>query len=182
MDILGPFPEPTQGNKYILAVTDYFTKWVEILAIPDQSVATCAKIILNEVIARFGCPYDIHSDQGCNYESALFFELSQLLEIHKTRTIPGHPCCNGQVECFNRALVGMIKSYFRGQQQNWDQHLGCLAAAYQATPHKSTGMTPNLLIFGREVRMPIEIMLGSSRVPTGEEVTSYGDYIENLRE
>ena len=101
-DILGPFPESNQGNKYVLAVTDYFIKWVEIFAIPDQSAATCAKIILNEVIARFGCPYDIHSDQGCNYKSALFSELCQLLEIRKTRTTPGHPCCNGQVECFNR--------------------------------------------------------------------------------
>ena len=76
----------------------------------------------------------------------------------------------------------MIKSYLRDQQHNWDQHLGCLAAAYQAGPHESTGMTPNLLMFGREVRMPIEVMLGSSRAPTDEEVTSYGDYVETLRE
>ena len=181
-DILGSFPESTWGNKYVLAVTDYFTKWVEILAIPDQSAATCAEIILNEVIARFGCPYDIHSDQGHNYGSALFSELCQLLEICKTRTTPGHPHCNGQVEHFNRTLVGMIKSYLRGQQHNWDQHLGCLAAAYWATPHKSTGMTLNLLMFGREVRMPIEVMLGPSRAPTDEEVTSYGGYVETLRE
>ena len=55
-----------------------------------------------------------------------------------------------QVEHFNRTLVGMIKSYLKGQQHNWDQHLGCLAAAYWATPHESTGMTPNLLMFGRK--------------------------------
>ena len=76
----------------------------------------------------------------------------------------------------------MIKSYLRGQQHNWDQHLGYLAATYRATPHESTGMTPNLLMFGREVRMPTEIMLGSSRAPTGVEVTSYGGYVEALRE
>ena len=97
-DILGSFPESTQGNKYVLAVTDYFTKWAEIFAIPDQSAVTCARVVLNEVIARFGCPYDIHSDQGCNYESAIFSELFHLLEIQKTRTIPDHPLCNGQVE------------------------------------------------------------------------------------
>ena len=97
-DILDTFPKSTQGNKYVLAVTDYFTKWVEIFAIPDQSAVTCAGVILNKVIARFGCPYDIHSDQGCNYESAIFSELCQLLEIGKTRTTPGHRHCNGQVE------------------------------------------------------------------------------------
>ena len=100
-DILGPFPESIRGNKYVLAVTDYFTKWVEIFPIPDQTAPTCAEIILNEVIARFGCPYNIHSDQGRNYESAIFSELCQLLEIRKTRTSPGHPSCNGQVERFN---------------------------------------------------------------------------------
>ena len=55
-NILDPFHESTRGNKYVLAVTDYFTKWVEIFAIPDQTAATCAEIILNEVIARFGVP------------------------------------------------------------------------------------------------------------------------------
>ena len=84
--MLGPFPESTQGNKYVLAVTDYFTKWVKICAIPDKSTVTHGGVILNEVITGFGCPYDIHSDQGCNYKSAIFSELCQLLEIQKTRT------------------------------------------------------------------------------------------------
>ena len=80
-DILGSFPESTQCNKYVLAVPDYFTNWVEIFAIADPSAVTCAGVILNEAIARFGCPYDIISDQGCNYESAIFCELCHLLEI-----------------------------------------------------------------------------------------------------
>ena len=181
-DILGPFPESTRGNKYVLAVTDYFTKWVEIFPIPDQTAPTCAEIILNEVIARFGCPYNIHSDQGRNYESAIFSELCQLLEIRKTRTSPGHPSCNGQVERFNRTLVSMIKAYLKGQQREWDKHLGCLAAAYRATPHESTGFTPNMLMFGREARLPIEVILGIGATSTGEEVASYGDYVNSLKE
>ena len=180
-DILGPFPESTRGNQYVLAVTDYFTKWVEIFAIPDQKAATCAGVILNEVIARYGCPYDLHSDQGRNYESALFAELCRLLEIRKTRTTPYHPSGNGQVERFNRTLVAMIKSYLQNEQGEWDRHLGCLAAAYRATPHSTTGMTPNLLMLGREVRLPVEVMMGVGKATTGEEVTSYGEYVDNLR-
>ena len=88
------------------------------------------QVILNEVVARFGCPLSLHSDQGKNCESKVFAELCQLLEILKTRTSPGNPRCNGQAECFNRTLLKMIKAYLKGEQRNWDKHLGCLAAAY----------------------------------------------------
>jgi hypothetical protein len=39
----------------------------------------------------------------------------------------------------------MIKSYLKGERTNWDQHLGCLAGAFRASPNQSTGLTPNLL-------------------------------------
>ena len=76
----------------------------------------------------------------------------------------------------------MIKSYLKSQKHNWDQHLGCLATTYQVTPHESTGTTPNLLMFGREVRMPIEVISGVSKNPNQEDVTSFGDYADTLRE
>lgn len=180
-DVLGPLPETERGNKFILVVTDNFTKWVEIFPIPDQTAVTCAEVILNEVIARYGCPYDLHSDQGKNFESEVFKELCQLLEIRKTRTSPANPRCNGQCERFNRTLIRMVKAYIKGQQREWDKNLGCLAAAYRATPHESTGMTPNLLMLGREVRFPAEIMFGSGTTHVGEEVSSYGQYIDELK-
>ena len=65
-DILGPLPETPRGNKYIIVVTDYFSKWVEIFAVPDQTAVTCAEKILNDVVARFGTPLSLNSDQGRN--------------------------------------------------------------------------------------------------------------------
>jgi hypothetical protein len=61
-DILGPLPGTARGNKYIMVVTDHFTKWTAIFAIPDQTASTCADRLLNEVIARYGCPLMVHSD------------------------------------------------------------------------------------------------------------------------
>ena len=119
-DILGPLPITPRGNRYILTVTDYFTKWVEVFPVPDQTAGTCAQIILNEVICRFGSLLSIHSDQGRNYESQIFQELFKLLEVRKTRTSPKNPKCNGQPERFNRQLLSMIKSFLRGEQENWD--------------------------------------------------------------
>ena len=66
-DLLGPLPITPRGNKYILTIADYFTKWVEIVAVPDQTAVTCAQIRLNEVVCRFGCPLAIHSDQGRHF-------------------------------------------------------------------------------------------------------------------
>ncbi len=178
-DVLGPLPVTPRGNCYILLVTDHFTKWVEIFPIPDQTAATCADIILNEVIGRFGCPLTLHSDQGKNYESHLFAELCQLLEIRKTRTSPGNPHGNSQAERFNKTMLRMVKSYLRGEQRNWDKHLGCLASAYRSAVHESTGLTPNLLMLGREVRKPTDIIFG--RGHTANEAPC-GDYIWKLKE
>ena len=84
IDFVGPLPESKKGNHHILVVTDHFTKWVEIFALLDQKAENCAEVLLNEVIARLGCPLSIHSDQGRNFESQVFSELCLMLEIRKT--------------------------------------------------------------------------------------------------
>lgn len=180
-DILGPLPRTPRNMRYILVVNDHFTKWVEIFPVPDQTAVTCAQVIVNEVIARFGCPYSLHSDQGRNYESLLFSDLCKLLEIRKTRTSPANPRCNGMTERFNRTLITMIKSYLKGQQTDWDLNLGCLAAAYRASPHESSHLTPNMMMLGREVRLPIEVLINTGNSRSGE-VASYGEYVTKLRE
>ncbi|KAK3582811.1 hypothetical protein CHS0354_035749 [Potamilus streckersoni] len=71
----------------------------------------------------------------------------------------------------------MIKAYLRGEQEDLDLHLDSLAAAYPATPHESTGLTPNLLMLGREVRLPVELAFGYARNQTGGNFISYGEYV-----
>ena len=61
-DILGELPLTNNGNRYILVVADYFTKWTECFAIPNMEASTLAAKIVEEVIARFGVPALIHSD------------------------------------------------------------------------------------------------------------------------
>ena len=68
MDILGPLPETDQGNQVILVVADYFTKWVEAFALPNQEATTIATKLVEEVICRYGVPRELHSDQGSNFQ------------------------------------------------------------------------------------------------------------------
>jgi len=56
IDIAGPFPETNRGNKYILVAIDYFSKWHEVFAIPNQEASTVADILVKNVFSRFGVP------------------------------------------------------------------------------------------------------------------------------
>ena len=62
----------------------------------------------------------------------------------------------------------MIKSYLRGEQENWDLNLGCLAFAYRSIPQESSGLTPFMLMMGREACLPAELMYGSQCNENGE--------------
>ncbi len=180
-DIVGPLPETPRGNRYILVVTDHFTKWVEVFPIESQTADICARVILNEVVARLGTPLNILSDQGRNFESQIFKELCRMLEVRKLRTSPKNPKGNGVVERFNKTLVRMVKAYLCGEQDEWDLNLGCLASAYRSSQHEATGMTPNQLMLGRETRLPVELAFGSV-TQDQQQVSSYGQYVENLRD
>ena len=95
VDIVGPFPETTVGNSYILVAADYFTRWVEAYPIPNQEAVTVAQKLVNEFFLRFSPPERLHSDQGRNFESAVILEVCKLLGIAKCRTTPYHPQCDG---------------------------------------------------------------------------------------
>lgn len=100
VDIVGPFPETTVGNSYILVAADYFTRWVEAYPIPNQEAVTVAQKLVNEFFLRFSPPERLHSDQGRNFESGVILEVCKLLGIAKCRTTPYHPQCHGLVEHF----------------------------------------------------------------------------------
>ena len=180
-DYLGPLPVTDRGNRYILLFIDHFTKNVEVIPVADMTAEVCADKLLNEVISRWRCPLQIHSDQGRTYESQVFKELCRMLEVRKSRTSVRNPRGNGQAKRFNRTLLRMIRAYFAGEQRDWDLHLGCLAGAYRATPNESTKMTPNLLTMGREVSLPCELIFGSTNGYDGEDITTYGDNLDILR-
>ena len=110
----------------------------------------------------------------------MFKELCLLLEIKKTRTSIHNPRCNRQVEHFNRTLLNIIKMYLKGEQENWDLNLGCLASTYWAAPQAATGLTPNLLIVGQEVRLPAEVVYGGIS-NHGNCITTYEKYVDVLR-
>ena len=159
LDILGPFTRSISGSVYILVMVDQFTKWVELAALPAQNAELTARAFLNHLIMLFGCPLEVHTDQGRNFESELFQAFCKLLEITKTRTTPYHSSGNGQCEVFNRVILQMIRSYLSRGVKNWDEHLPLISMALHSMKSKSTGFSANMLMLGRETIQPIDLIL-----------------------
>ena len=116
LDIMGPLPTTESGQRYILVVGDYFTKWTEAFPIPNQEAKTVTEKLVNEVISRFGAPERIHTDQGRNFEAQLFKEMCHLFSIEKTRTMPYHPQSDGMVERMNGSIQDMLAKYVAEHQ------------------------------------------------------------------
>ena len=160
-DIMGPLPLTTQGNRYVLVVTDLFSKWTEAFPLKCTDSETLAKVLTDEVIFRYGIPSSLHSDQGANLTSNLISSLCQNLGIAQTRTSAYHPQGNAQVERFNRTLEAMLAKTINDNQKDWDQHIPKLMFAYRTTIHESTGYTPFHITFGRSPVLPVDIMIGA---------------------
>ena len=157
IDFMGPLPL-SNGNKHILVIGDHFTKWYEAIPLPDQTAVTTANALVDHWIGRFGCPHSLHSDQGRNFESKLFEQLMQLLEMDKTRTTPFQPQSNAVIERMNKTLQNMLEKGINEEQSNWSQQLPYVMMAYRFSVHESTGYTPQFLVFGQELSLPLDCM------------------------
>ena len=74
-DLFGPLKTSDKGKKFILCITDAFTKYVELAALPNKEAATVAEAIFNKWICRFGTPIDLVTDQGTEFCAKLSNEL-----------------------------------------------------------------------------------------------------------
>jgi hypothetical protein len=180
MDILGPIPLSDRGNKYILSVTDYFTKWVELYPMPDMKVETIVVILVSEFISRYGLMKQLLTDQGRQFESLLFQQLCTSLGIEKLRCSAFHPATNGLTERFNKTIEEMLSKYVSHHQRDWDQWLPILLLAYRSSVHASTKHTPYQLMFGHDPTLPLDLIHGQSL--NKPDLLSPDDYMIKLKQ
>ena len=179
VDIMGPLPETANGNSYVLVVGDYFTRWMEAYPIRNQEAVTVAQKLVDEFFCRFSTPEQLHSDQGSQFESRLISKICKLLNIHKSHTTPYHPQGDGLVERFNRTLLDMLSTTVQSHPLDWEDHIRKVCMAYNTSVQATTGYSPFYLMFGRNARLPVDVMFPTDK-PAAD--VSYGEYAKMTSE
>jgi len=142
----------------MVTVLDHFTKYAFAFPVKSHDAITVAKHLVERVFFVYGIPNQLLSDRGAEFEGSVMTEVCRLLEIDKIRTTSNKPSTTGALERVHRTLNTMLGKIVSENQRDWDSHVAYVLAAYNAKEHSATGFTPNMIVYGREMRFPNELM------------------------
>jgi len=109
MDIVGPLVTVPGKARFILFMTDYFSKWVEAQAFEKIREKEVITFIWEHIICQFGIPSEITCNNGRQFIGS---KVTQFLEENKIKRIlstPYHPCANGEAESTNKTIIQKLK-------------------------------------------------------------------------
>jgi hypothetical protein len=151
-------PPSSKGHQYILAIMNYFTKWVE--SIPMKSVTS--KYVINfikeHVIHMFVIPQTITTDGGSVFRSEEFRKFTADVGIELIRSSPYYAQANGQVETSTQRHIKLIKRKIDEHHRRWHEVLSETLWAHRISCHGATKTSPYHLVYGQEAILPWEIM------------------------
>ena len=115
-------------------------------------------------MCKFGMPRVLVSDNGQQFNNALFKDFYEHFGIQNHYSLPAHPQVNGQAEVANQSLLKIIKTRLEGSKGVWLDELLSVLWAYRMTMRTPTGETPFKLAYGSEAIIPTEVHMANHRV------------------
>ena len=157
LDVVGPLPVTTSGNKYILTFQDDLSKYVVAVPMERQDADTVARAFVEKIVLLYGIPQIVQTDQGSNFMSEMFKDTCRLLKIKKIQSTAFHPESQGSIERSHRVLAEYLRHYVSEDQTDWDAWVPFAAYVYNTTQHSATKYTPFELLFGRPSTIPTSL-------------------------
>ena len=144
----------------MLTTIDSFSKWAIASPMPDQTANSVTQSFIKMVITKVGIPHIVVTDNGRQFLSQIFKDLSHIYNFEHRTTTPYHPEGNGAVERLHRTLTAMLSAYVGDKERDWTLYLDVVIYAYNCSIQASTNQTPFYVIYGREPVLPLDLSLG----------------------
>jgi transposase InsO family protein len=114
IDYMGPINPPPKrtGERYIITVIEYLTRWAEAAPVTYCSAKTTAHFLFEQVITRFWCPRVLMRDQGTHFINNTIRAMLEEFEVHHQKSTPYHPQANGTIESFNKILKNALTNIY----------------------------------------------------------------------
>ena len=154
IDLFGPLKTSSEGNKFILVITDAFTKYAVISAIPNKEAETVARALFDRWISLFSCMKTLVSDNGKEFCNKIMDHLSKRFNIQRRTTSAHHPQSNVAAEAFNRTIIKYLKTHLENQTLDWQEWLPAIMIAYNTQIHKAMKTSPFFALFTRDPQLP----------------------------
>ncbi|MGH0053543.1 MAG: DDE-type integrase/transposase/recombinase [Sphaerochaetaceae bacterium] len=177
IDILGELIRSPRGNRYILVITDRFSKLVQTVPLKRITAAEIAKAFVNNWVFVYGPPKKLLSDNGTQFTSRTFQSICNILGIQNLFTTTYHPQANGQVERFNRTLLAALRHYVADHPRDWEMFKGAVTYVYNTQPHTTTKIAPFELVLSKPP-VPISVQ---SRPKLAQEQPDPSKYMQKWR-
>ena len=156
VDIVGPFPLGKGGYRYLLTCVCMASKWPEAIPL-KRMTAKAVTDGLVEIFSRTGIPLQLVSDQGTQFVGKVVNQLCECLHIERIKATPYHPEGNGVVERLHGTLVPMLtKATSMGL--DWVGQVPFALFALRSAPNRDTLYSPFELVYGRQVRTPLDVL------------------------
>jgi hypothetical protein len=153
IDLVGPWPKNAKGQQYLMTCVDHLTGWAEAIPIRSKGSKGVQDAFMREIVARYGLPSVLVSDNGGEFTSEPFRKWLAFAGIEHHLSSPRHPQSNGKCEKFNGTIQGLLKKLSGGQPRKWSEYLPDALLAYRTNP-SAAGPTPYESVYGQKTRLP----------------------------
>jgi hypothetical protein len=130
MDMLGPLPKTEHGNRFLLVISDRFSKLTRTVPLRTITALGVAKAFCYAWVFSYGTPRYLLTDNGTQFNAKFFLSFCRELGISKIFTTAYHPQTNGQVERFNRTSINSLRGYVERRQTDWDEYTSDITFGY----------------------------------------------------
>ena len=111
-----------KGYRFILAMTDYFLKWAEVIPLSEVKTFNVVNFIKHHVIHRFGVPGRIIHDNGPQFASQVFYQFCNKYWIQNMASTAYNPAANGLAEAFNKTIIKLLKKFVSSSKRDWNEN------------------------------------------------------------